>query len=1144
MASARPVSDATILWRIDDARPRPLRFNGALQPGGHTVYVVGESDSSEDWPRYCVGPLDDSADYQSSTFEVLFDLPCPPDEGAYVLRMAGAEGSGPMPDFEVAIGGERGVGIVRRHRHDRTHAPLPPGPTAGLFTCEIGIPKELLHVGRNALRLSPLGVPPSPDHGPLARSDRRSPGSWFGNTWTWHWLELQRVATASAIDIEAEALPLFPRTCGGDKQLVEVRLRNVGNSTGIQMLIEESTYDLTAAERVVQGDFGDALVQWLVPAVQSATTVEVHVNDHVSSLTLQPTRRWTVHVIPQVHLDLGYTDRQAKITQIHTLNIDRARAIRQSHPDFRFSVDGYYVADAYTRTRRPAAVADLHAESVAGTLGVNAFWCTPLTGLCTREELVRGLYPATAARRQGHTPARSANLTDVPSYTGALPSILAGAGIRRFFGIANHQRGGTADSDELHLISPVRWRGPDGQTVITFFADCYTQLRTVCADQPSVWGMRTGLPRLLQRYERGDYAFSDLPLYGTHADNEDLGSGYADLVDRWNTEFVWPRLRFSTIDDYFDAVEPTQSVMPIVTGSNGSFWEDGAGTVPQVHALHRATQTLLPEAEALWALLTIGSDLLRADTESLDAAWRGVVVGGEHTITAAYGTDAPHAVGVSEQLEWKQTRVADAHARADDAGLAALAHLADQIQLPGLPGLIVFNPLPWARDDHVELELPVGVQLTDSAGHPVGLESTAEPQDGRVRCRARVPVLQAFGYEVLLMTPGRTERATEAAAEDGTVRVGSYDMQFVGGRIRALHHIGTGRDLLDTRAYALGEVLVVDGGGTPEGRGRDDERTSLWDYHPDLAPPLLRETLAEVTGTRVTVDQRGSATIKWEVAIPQVLKGTATLHVDGDQINLDVRLDKQAQLGKQSLYIAFPFAVRGDTLFDRQQGWFRPAEALPGAAMDWFALNNVLLLGEGNDTLAFASRDAALVVFDEPVSGRWRTRFERRTGCVLSWLTNNYWWTNTPASQSGPLVARYRFSPNVDAARAVRMGRELRSDTWISTITVADRRDARSRPRPPRGSLWDVDVPVNVDVSVLNARAVPGATLVRVQEIGGAPTLVHLTAPVCATVHVEECNDVEDVLTGTAFTVSDGAIEVTLHPYEVRSFLIANGHLT
>ena len=224
-------------------------------------------------------------------------------------------------------------------------------------------------------------------------------------------------------------------------------------------------------------------------------------------------------------------------------------------------------------------------------------------------------------------------------------------------------------------------------------------------------------------------------------------------------------------------------------------------------------------------------------------------------------------------------------------------------------------------------------------------------------------------------------------------------------------------------------------------------------------------------------------------------------------MDLVVDLEKKTVLAKESVYVAFPFAVDAPTVwYDRQQGCVNPAvDHLPGACNDWFALQHSVGLAAKDAAIAWSSADALLFTLDDVVRGRWATRCSPRSGTVLSWVMNNHWYTNYPASQSGRvrLRLRYAFHPSRtwDPAEAARLGRELRSPV------------AGTAPRPlgEAGALMRADVPQNVMATILHPHDGPGLPM-RLLETGGSPGSVRLGHPFGASGRATRCSAVEQPL--------------------------------
>ncbi|MFC7110082.1 hypothetical protein ACFQQB_62625 [Nonomuraea rubra] len=381
--------------------------------------------------------------------------------------------------------------------------------------------------------------------GPGPARHREQFGHHFGSGLTWRSITLEP-ATAPPPGPVLRVTPLYLHD---GRELAELTVPLPARRAQVRLAGRTHAFDLPGR------DFGQARVRFPVPEARGPAEVTVDGGDPVT-FTLTPARKWTLHLIPHVHLDVGYTDTQGKVLELHSRNLDRAVAALDRDPGFAFSVDGSLVLAQYLATRSDKSAGRVLQALRDGRIAVNAFHSLFLSGVASLEEIYRAAYLAARLRDEHGVPVTYANLTDVPSYSAALPSILAALGIGGFVGIENHHRGGNADSDLQHLLSPVMWEGVDGSRVLTHFSDTYSQLRFMVGDPQTVEGGAHSLCRLLARYERPDYLPHDLAIIGTHADNEDLVDGDAGFAARWNAVYAHPRIVVSTMAGYLDAVRP------------------------------------------------------------------------------------------------------------------------------------------------------------------------------------------------------------------------------------------------------------------------------------------------------------------------------------------------------------------------------------------------------------------------------------------------------------------------------------------------------------------------------------------------------------------------------------------------------------
>ncbi|WP_375386087.1 hypothetical protein [uncultured Microbacterium sp.] len=1154
------------IWEIGSGGGQhPALVDGIFVDGASVAAPIrlGDPSGQNGWPRVHPGPLNESTGFRELTASVEFSLESPDHD--LVLELDARGGSGPCPDLRITVNGSDGLALMLQSRTDRAHAPMPPNPTAGVVSRSITIPASLLRDGINRIDVTTISLEPA-DPAELVAQVRPDLGHWFGSTLVWHRLAL-RATSGTPVDpiVSVEPLPLYVQAEDGElRELVDVVVRDVGPLGGVSVSADgpiEAHWMPAVAGYV----FGDIRWRLSVPDPAGAFEVRVRVATPTgvteSNHDCTPARKWTVHLLPHVHLDVGYTDLQARVIELHSRNLDKALALTEREPDYRFAIDGSLIVEEYARTRTPGRFGQLLDALRDGTLGLNAFSVELLTGVAGLEDLYRAMYTSAALRREHGVPITYANVTDVPTYSSALPSILSAEGIDGFLAMSNHTRGGTADSDALHLLSPVRWQGPDGSTVLSFFSDCYTQLRFTCADPATTVGIAQGLVETLRRYERDDYLPTHFPLVGTNADNEDLGGGYVDLVARWERSYAWPQITFSTAEEYFDAVRPLRDDLPLWTGDGGSFWEDGVGTQAISTAVNRRSQALLPAAETISALAAIGIEAAVPDIRRLDEAWACVIMGSEHTWTA--DTSTAHARSDKERrlLEWTVEKIAHGSRLAQDELDRALSQLADQISVAGLPAILVVNPLSWARDVWIEIEIALDATITDSDGEDLPLQMLSA-FDGLRRVRVRVKDVPAFGYRMLSASHGHSplavfahdaepaialdrdavESALRQLREEGTAHY-LVDVDPDTGAIRSLRHKGLDREVLDADVpWRLGDVLYAAGGGSAELRGLGTETNSLYDYDP-LLPP------AQITVDRGALSLQNAARTPWGWSITTTGSGPTLREIrvevdlfdDDDRVEVRVEFEKEACLAKESVYVAFPFAVDEPTLrYDRQQGWVDPSrDHYLGACNEWFTVQNAVTVSSPDVSVAWASADAPLFSSSDIVRATWPTRFHAANGSILSWVMNNYWFTNTASSQQGRIALRYAFRPSadLDSAAAAKLGRALRTPGLASTLLQNDRGDKSPRPLAATGSLIDVDSPENAVVSVFAGRNASSLTI-RALETAGRPARVIVQIPAA----LRTAGDVKAVLlTPTEDEISplevddSGAVTVDLAPFEAKS---------
>ncbi len=1090
-------------WRVADGVPTAsIRL-----PSGYP-----ETAAEGELPTVHPGVFDATGGMRAHRIRVLFTVEEARDT---VLLLAFSAERGPCPDLEVVVDKKhRGIFHPAVERNDRS-VTGEPGPVAGPATLEVHLPASWLEAGEHTLDIttvvdeaSAIGDREGATHDVLRAPREELPpardtyGSWFGAYLRWTSISLHAAQrpTESA-SCTARPTPFFVATPDGDRPLVDLDLAWPAGTpapAGLAMHWGHENFALQVPIVPEDRDFGHFRWRFIAPAFDEPVPVRVEGDTVSTNTAITPCRKWDLHLIPHVHLDLGFTDTQGKVLELHCRNIDRALDSMDADPDFRFAVDGSMIAREYTRTRPQRQVHRMMAAIDRGSLGVNAFHSNALTGLTSLEELYRSTDFALTLPRSTRTNKRYANLTDVPTCTSALPGVLTALGIDGFVGMANHGRAATQSSDEVHLASPVRWQGIDGSVVLAHFADHYSQLRFVSGDPQSIASGANGLDRLLARFEREDYLPTDLAVIGTHADNEDIADGDTGFVTRWNAMFSYPRFRISTFDEYLDAIEPLAEHLPVWRGESGSFWEDGAGAAAAEFAQYRRTQALLPATETLGAAVSARDDRYRTNRHELDRAWNGLSVGSEHTLTWSRATSHPHAAPVADQLDWKARFVHDAARVATDEKYRHLSQLSEVVGTQGA-GFLAFNPHPWTADLDAEITLPDGAALVDAHG-PIDVETLADC-GGMRQCRLTLRTMPPHSYRFLPITaalrtlPGgestNSQEVTEKPHTDYarpdmdapiTVRGWTLTLDPATSLPRSLVHTATGRELLDPTAdVRLGQLIRAAGrpaeesqelSSLPDVHTHERLRTQfIENYGTGVEPTPLVEQSPELDflGVRQTFD---GARLRWvgggnrleEVRLDLLLRANS------DIVDLDVTFTKAACHDMEAVYVAFPFAGAHPALhYDRQLGWVQPAlDHTPGASNEWGALTNAIALDTSDGAIHWSAIDAPLWTAGDIIRGSWSSEFRTDSSHLYSFVMNNFWPCNTPPAQEGTLSFRYRFgiADSFSPAAASRFARTARVGAAIAEILPLDRYVAGGTARYMEGSVLDLGADEDTDVAL------------------------------------------------------------------------------
>jgi alpha-mannosidase len=1077
-------ADKTV-WRVGVFDGSSGEFAGG-EPQGAVHFVVGQDQPGTAWysfaPVACAGK---PADPVCTRRAIDFSIAGRP-EPAYRLKISLLIEHSSVPALRVGINGRLGTFYLHPqldyNMGDMVAAFYPAYARAEV---EVNFPGSWLKTGTNSISFQAVPA-----------GDKIVPDAGF----EYDAIELQQAdPVPAAISAHAEPTIFFQKHGASLDERVDVFVRygQRPRSGRVELAIADHTY---GAPLHADQEFGEERIPFEIPGLAADTQamLTVVVNGRTAHVheTLQPQKKWTLFLVPHVHLDVGYTDYQAKVSTIQSRILDEAMDLVVQHPAFRFSTDGEWNLDQFLHSRTAAEQNRIVDAIRQQKIYIPAQSTNILTGFPTAETLIRSLYPSANFSRVHGMPLNYANITDVPSYSWSYASILAAACIPYFLAGSNNDRAPVLLQGRLNEDTPFWWEGPDGGKVLMWYSRHYMQMQFLFGLPPLTPTGEEVLPLFLEMYQRPSYLASAAILFGTQVENTDLFPQQAAFADEWNALYAYPHIEYSGFHDALaNIAEQFGNAIPTVRGDGGPYWEDGIGSDALYAAIERENESRAPSAEKLATVGTLVNPRLAVNREELNSMWGNMVLFDEHTWTSWNSVSDPDSHEAIEQLRVKDSRATTATDQRNNILRSGMATLADSIAA-GVDSLIVFNPLNWKRDGEVTIDLDKGMEIADRATkEPVPYVILHEGPNFR-EVEFRAADVPPVGYKVYELRAAHTvplasQRTTSTTIESPFYRV---KLDPASGSIRSIYDKELNKELVDTQSsWRFGQYLYVTGG--------DEEPNSILQYRAVSPKPELHPHAAQ-NGQLISVEQTlwgCRAELESSTENTPAIHTEIRIYKDQKKIELIEEIDKEPVFKKEAVYFAFPFAMTHPQFqYEIQNGVVDPAKDMyPGAGHEWFSIQHWISVQQDGLSATVMPLDAPLATFGDINRGEWPTEFGERPGNIFSYVMNNYWHTNYRAAQGGHFRFRYVITSaaRTDVAALSRVGWEESTPLEHDQISSQDK--ALDLPRPLNGN--EASFLTTEDANLLLDTWKPAedgnGTILRFIDLGGEPRTVTVHVP-------------------------------------------------
>lgn len=1144
------------VFRIGEFNRSSVEF-ATGNPERKVEFIVGKSDPAKGWFGHQDAVLSSKvkdATVAAAPRSITFAVEGRPADN-YHLHVALLIENASLPALKVGINGREGI-FYLHPKLDYSNGDVMDAfdPAYSFADADIAFPGSYLQKGTNTIALQAI-----------EEADEAVPDAGFN----YDAIELDSppVSTGSQA-FSAQIVPtvFFKRQNGNLLETVDAYIRHSGPlapGSKAELTIGKQRY---TAQMRGGYDFGDDRVEFAVREFalnsEAQLTIEINGRKQHYKQSIDPAKKWTLFLVPHIHLDIGYSDYQAKVAAIHGRVIGEAMDLIEKHPDFRFSLDGEWQLERFMESR-PATEQQRAIEAIQKKqLFLPAQYASLLTGITSTETLIRSLYPSANFSKRYNTPFDYANITDVPSYSWSYTSILAAAGIHYLAAGSDNYRAPVLMQGRLNERSPMWWEGPDGNKVLLWYSRHYMHMQLLFGLPPVLAAGHDTLPLYLQMYENPSYHADATILFGTQVENTDLFPQQAQLVDQWNAIYAYPHMRYS---GFLEALQDIQRQfgdnIPTIRGDGGPYWEDGAAADAYYLGIERWNEARALTAEKLATLAPLVNPLLKTDTGELDRMWADLVQMDEHTYDSWNSETTPKSKEAVEQLAIKEQFAVNAAADVDYAAKRNLANLVDAIPT-GADSLIVFNSLNWKRSGAVSVDLNKGQEIVDAASNqPVPDEIVAESDTndllgtvGFERVRFIASDVPPVGYKVYVIRAAKPSAPVPAAEPGATLESPYYkvDLDPDTGAIRSIFDKQLQKELVSQESpYRFGEYLYVTGGNNVPNR--------IIQYSPAFPKPELEVHPAQ-NGRLVKIMRTPDGMVarmeSEDLNTPKI--ETEIRLFDGEKkIELVENVDKKEVDSKEGVYFAFPFAMNHPQFqYEVQNGVVDPAQDMyPGAGHEWFSAQHWISVQQDGLSGNLMPLDAPLVTLGDINRGAWPDEFGKRPGTVFSYVMNNYWNTNYRGGQGGHFSFHYAITSaaTTDASNLSRLGWEEITPLETDVVTSQDKALAPTAQDQPHDAAQPAATPVvthsslnldgkqdsflevsdpNVLLETWKPAEDGNGTILRFLDFGGTERSVTVRTKYLRLEHVWQTDAVERGQTAVPLA-GENEFHFTVHPHEI-----------
>ena len=764
--------------------------------------------------------------------------------------------------------------------------------------------------------------------------------------------------------------------------------------------------------------------------------------------------KYKLHLVLLAHTDIGYTNPQPIVKEIHVNNLDSVLTLCKTYPDFKWTIETLWQLYQYEQSRPKDMFLKVIHYIKIGRIAVSPIFSNPFTGRISEEEMIQSLALAERYKKEYGISFNAAVYDDVPGESWFLPEVLKNVGVKFVANGVNEVYNNY--KLQRNLPKAFNWEGPDSSKVLAYINEAYNEGRSYGLEKGNT-AIEDRLWNLINKLKARGYSYDMILLISAYMDNNGIATDQYLAAKKWDKEYEYPKFVISNLSEFADQfVAKYENKVPNLRGDMTSPWDITSQGEFVREKKTKWIQHQLESAEKLSAINWLMNKKQTPFPNEFYKTYQSLLEFDGHGSGLEYGYGSPKENKIT--MDFRGADVDKSYFNTEELLERAIYRRTHAEESFEGQGVYIFNPLSWKRSAPAEIEFPANqtqkYKIIDLSNNKL----VPAYQDG-YKIHFIADSLPALGFKKFRLVP--VDSSTNNLNSDLKISNGSIENKYYkilynseSGKIEQIIDKKSNKELINTASELPFNIPIVE---------RFQNSQSFKTYTTKRA--------------KIKIIDESPVRLILEINLSDSLfeKEVYVLWSNIDRVDANTTINLEA-LKPPKKYeefgSAFPFNIDNHkTRMEILGGFADPhKDILPGVDTTAFSIRRSVAQYNNQQTISWAAVDNRVV--------RLRNIKGDSSGVLITNTVNNFpkdW--NRNEINKGKLKLRFSFTNQpgtFDPSFTSRFGWELNTEPIV--------RKSWYKTNPVDGSYFQVS---NKNILILNIKAIPdeNSILVRIQNV-------------------------------------------------------------